>query len=305
MSSDMGDQRVLDDYPGNARPRLHRIVTLDLGGSKWIWATPDRAVQVGDPSAVTFKTVASNPSFPMEKSNVYAFDPKSDRKLRHLKNEAHYMSSVMGVIPAAVNAVADALLPYADVDLQSFNKEMRGPARSDPPIMEIRGGTAPVHPAAGFWTCAECDMNSDRDACLQIAFHSEQGRASSDTGQAGIPFEHSVIRTSLSTAMCHGIPDVLNLALVEQVCSRLRTIERAAKRNPRSPVFNGVETIVANGYDVAGGVATLNFDKNIAETQMNSAVIMKKLKMLREKLLTDVKTKIEKDPQGKGKGKVE
>ena len=96
--------------------------------------------------------------------------------------------------------------------------------------------------------------------------------------------------------MCHGIPDVVNLALVEQVCRRLRMIERAVKRNPRAPDFNGVETILANGYDVAGGVATLNFDKNIAETQMNDAVILKKLKMLREELLTDVNTKIEKVP---------
>ena len=301
----MADRNILNNYPGNAHPWLHRIVVLDVGGAKWIWATPDRAVQVGDLSAVTFKTVARNSNFPMEIGNVYAFDPESDRKLRQLKNKAHLMSSVMGVIPAAVNAVADAISLYADVALKSFNMELSGPVRSDPPRMEIGGGTAQVHPAAGVWTCAECVLLLDHDAWLQIAYHSERVRASDVNGQAGISIEHSVICTTLSTAMCYDISNVLDLAFVEQMSRRLLMIELAVKRNPQAPDFKGLEMIVANGYEAAGGVTTLDFDKYFAETQKNDAVIMKPLRMLREEPQSDVRTMKGKDPQGKGKGKEE
>ena len=92
MSLDVGDQQILVHYPNNAHPWHHRVLLVDLGGAKWIWSTPDRAVQVGDLSAVTFKTVGRNSDFPVVTGNIYAFDPLTDQELLQLKSEAHLMS---------------------------------------------------------------------------------------------------------------------------------------------------------------------------------------------------------------------
>ena len=109
-------------------------------------------------------------------------------------------------------------------------------------------------------------------------------------GQAGITVEHSVICTTFSLSIGYDTLNVLNLAFIDRTCRRLLMIERAVKRNPRAPDFEGLEMFLANGYDATGGVTTRDFDMFIAETQKNDAEIMKQTRLWREEDNADVKT---------------
>ena len=79
-------------------------------------------------------------------------------------------------------------------------------------------------------------------------------------------------------------------------------IERAVKRNPLAPDFEGLEMFLANGYDTTGGVTTRDFDKYIAETEKNDAVIMEQSRLRQEEHHADVMTKKESKGKGKDKG---
>ena len=96
--------------------------------------------------------------------------------------------------------------------------------------------------------------------------------------------------------------NVLNLASAEQMCRRLLMIERAVKRNPRAPDFEGLEAFLANGYDSRGGVITREFDKYIAELQKTVAQIMKQNRMLREEQDSDNRRRQPKHPKGQKAG---
>ena len=367
MSLDVGVPQIIVNYPDNRLPWHHRILLVDLGGGKWIWATPDRSVQVGDLTSLSFKTVVRNADFPPVTGNIYGFDPLTDQEILQLKSEAQLMASVMGVNTAAPNAVIDAVWLYADVAYEGFNTELSAAVMGNPLRMVIRGAAALAQPAEGVWTYAECVMTADRNGWLQekrsgvgrdprlgptcvrpdgtpcallknqlpklvsqamtsfpfsgppatpevltgivssghepIAYHSEWVRTSGVNGQAGIAVEHSVICTTLSLAIGYDTLNVLNLAFFEQMCRRLLMIERAVKRNPRAPDFEGLEMFLANGFDATGGVTTRDFDKYIAETQRNDAVIMKQSRLWREEHHADVKSK--KETKGKGKDKGE
>ena len=121
MSLDVGVPQIIVNYPDNRLPWHHRILLVDLGGGKWIWATPDRSVQVGDLTTLSFKTVVRNADFPPVTGNIYGFDPLTDQEILQLKSEAQLMASIMGVNTAAPNAVIDAVRVYADVAYEGFN----------------------------------------------------------------------------------------------------------------------------------------------------------------------------------------
>ena len=363
----MGVPQIIVNYPDNRLPWHHRILLVDLGGGKWIWATPDRTVQVGDLSTLSFKTLIRNTDFPPVTGNIYGFDPLTDQEILQLKCEAQQMASEMVVHTASPNAVIDAVWLFANVVHDGHITEMSAVVMSNPLRMVIRGATALAQPAEEVWMFTECVMTADRNGWLQekrswigrdprlgptclrpnktpgallksppiklvhqpimgfpfsgpqaisedltgkassgsepIAYHSEWVRTSSVNGLAGIAVEHSVICTTLSLAIGYDTLNVLNLAFVEQICRRLLMIERAVKRNPRAPDFEGLEMFLANGFDATGGVTTRDFDKYIADTQRNDAVIMKQSRLWREEHHADVKSK--KETKGKGKDKGE
>ena len=121
-------------------------------------------------------------------------------------------------------------------------------------------------------------------------------------GQAGIAVEHSVIGTTSSLAIGYDSLNVLNLAFIDRTCTGVLMIERAVKRNPRAPDFEGLEMFLDNGCGATGGVTTRDFDKHIAETQMNDAMIMKQSRLCREEHTAEEKTKKESKGTGKDKG---
>ena len=59
-------------------------------------------------------------------------------------------------------------------------------------------------------------------------------------------------------------------------------IQKAVKRSPQSPDFEGLDSYISHAYDQSGGIITLEFDKHIAEIQRNDAFVLKQGRLLRE-----------------------
>ena len=84
--------------------------------------------------------------------------------------------------------------------------------------------------------------------------------------------------------VCFDRLDALNLSAAEYVARRILMIQRAVKRNPRSPDFDGLESFLANTLDSQGGIVTLEFEKYMAGIQQAEAQVMKQQRMAREEV---------------------
>ena len=79
-------------------------------------------------------------------------------------------------------------------------------------------------------------------------------------------------------------------------------IERAVKRNPRNPDFEGLQVFMSNLFDSTGGIVTTEFDKYMAEVKKSEAIVMKQERMWSEEQAS--RDKRAADPKkGKGGGK--
>ena len=79
-------------------------------------------------------------------------------------------------------------------------------------------------------------------------------------------------------------------------------IQRAVKRNPRVPDFDGLECFMSNTLDVQGGLVTLEFEKHMAEIQKAEAQVMKQQRMARDEAHANDKHKGGKAGKGGGRG---
>ena len=81
-------------------------------------------------------------------------------------------------------------------------------------------------------------------------------RISGISPHAGIAIEHGVLFTILTLMICYDLLNVLNLASAEQAARRILMIERAVRRSPKSPDFEGLDVLLSNQFDSTGGVLT-------------------------------------------------
>jgi hypothetical protein len=100
------------------------------------------------------------------------------------------------------------------------------------------------------------------------------------SGSLAQEFKH--LMTVLWMMVCFDRLDVLNVASAEYVARRLLMIQRAVRRNPRAPDFDGLECFMANSLDIQGGIVTLEFEKHMAEIQKAEAQVMKQQRMARD-----------------------
>ena len=118
---------------------------------------------------------------------------------------------------------------------------------------------------------------------------------------SGLAQEFKHLMTILWMMVCFDRLDVLNVSSAEYVARRVLMIQRAVKRNPRSPDFDGLECFMPNALDVQGGIVTSEFEKHMSELQRSEAQIMKQQRLAREETEA-LETKKKKD-KGKGGGK--
>ena len=76
-------------------------------------------------------------------------------------------------------------------------------------------------------------------------------------------------------------------------------IQRAVRRNSRSPDFEGLECFLANSLDPHGGLVALDFERYIAEVQKSEAQVLKQQRLAKEETEANEKRK---QHRGKNQG---
>jgi hypothetical protein len=84
--------------------------------------------------------------------------------------------------------------------------------------------------------------------------------------------------------------NVYNSAGVEMLVRRALMVQRAVKRNCKSPDFSGLDLYLANTFDGAGGIVTSDFDRHIADQQRSESNIMKQARLWHEEIDSKKKT---------------
>ena len=99
---------------------------------------------------------------------------------------------------------------------------------------------------------------------------------------SGCSLELKVILEVLHHALVFDRLDVTNLASFELMARRALQIQRAVKRCPRHPTFEGLDLMLSSELDDTGGVVTTKFDAFIAEEQKNRGIILKQERLWRD-----------------------
>jgi hypothetical protein len=134
-------------------------------------------------------------------------------------------------------------------------------------------------------------------------FHGHWVRVSGVTASSGLAIEHSLLMMLLHLLVIFDGMNVYNLASAEHAVRRLLMIERAVKRSPRAPDFDGLEVYLSNTFDSSGGVVTSDFDRHIAEIKKSEAIILKQDRLWKEEQDHEAKKASRGSDVGKGKTK--
>ena len=83
--------------------------------------------------------------------------------------------------------------------------------------------------------------------------------------------------------------DMANSAACELLARNILRIQRAVRRNPRTPDFSGLDGMTRQAFDETGGIICSEFDKHYAESQRAQAQVMKQSRLWREEQDADDK----------------
>ena len=100
--------------------------------------------------------------------------------------------------------------------------------------------------------------------------------------KAGLAVEFMVHVYTLFYLWCVDLLDGRRLACAEHVARRLLMIQKAVRRCPRQPDFDGLSIYGKHMVDSTGAVVATTFDKFVAESQRNDAQTMKQDRLNRE-----------------------
>ena len=98
-------------------------------------------------------------------------------------------------------------------------------------------------------------------------YHSSWQNGSGVTAKSTACREHALLIHTIWLMRCVDSLDGANLASAEHLCRRILQIQRAVRRNPRAPDYEGLEGFTEHMVDGAMGVPTADFDRHIAELQ--------------------------------------
>ena len=114
----------------------------------------------------------------------------------------------------------------------------------------------------------------------------------------GIEFAYLV--HSLWLLACVDRLDCYRLSGAEHTARRILQIQRAVRRNPRSPDFDTLSEYMKHAADSSGSVTAPVFEKHVAERQRDEAQVMKQNRLASEEAHADEKRR--KPTKGAGKG---
>lgn len=129
--------------------------------------------------------------------------------------------------------------------------------------------------------------------------------ASGVSPKSGLCIEHALLVNVLYFLLCVDGLNIYSSTGVELLCRRLLQIQRAVRKNPRAPDFEGLESYTAHGLDSTGGALALEFDKHVASTQRDTAFIMKQMRLNREEQDAEGTRKSKANAKNKAKASAE
>eukprot|EP00971_Amphidinium_carterae_P337711 6474657-Amphidinium_carterae.1 len=141
---EIDEAQCLVDFFGDPNGyRWHMRVLLIQGGtnsSRWIWATPDLEVQVGDLADHRIVALSKGQPLPQDKIHeTYGFDPLTEDEMNRLRREAINLAKIVGfqvstTLSAVVGGVGQTWRisdPNSDLFGEAVPEEALGdPARS-------------------------------------------------------------------------------------------------------------------------------------------------------------------------------
>ena len=102
--------------------------------------------------------------------------------------------------------------------------------------------------------------------------------------------------------LCYDLLNGTNLASAEMASRRVLQIQKAVRKNPKSPDFTGLDYYMASALDPSGGLSTSSFETHISKIQLTAAQIMRQNRLLGEEISSDTKQKKEGNNKTKQKG---
>ena len=102
------------------------------------------------------------------------------------------------------------------------------------------------------------------------------------SAKSGLAIEFMQAVYTLFYLVCHDLLDGRHLVAAEHVARRILQIQKAVRRNPKSPDFEGLEVYGRHMTDSSGSVFAPTFDKHVAETQRAAAITLKQDRLNRE-----------------------
>ena len=114
------------------------------------------------------------------------------------------------------------------------------------------------------------------------AFAMQWENSSGVAPRSAVALEHRLGIMQLGLAVCQDRLDVTQLASIEHLARRLLQIEKAVRRNPKAPDFEGLNRYLDHVTDPASGAAAPLFDQHIADEMKVDANILKQTRLARE-----------------------
>jgi hypothetical protein len=102
--------------------------------------------------------------------------------------------------------------------------------------------------------------------------------------QSGLALEFVCLMNVLQLLTTFDQYNIYNSAGIEMLVRRALMVQRAVKRNCKSPDFSGLDLYLANTFDGTGGIVTSDFDRHIAEQQRSESNIMKQARLWHEEI---------------------
>ena len=132
--------------------------------------------------------------------------------------------------------------------------------------------------------------------CLAYADHYKGTSGMND--KSGLAVEFTVLVAILHMLISLDQLNPANLASAELLMRRVRMIQKAVKRNPKVPDFEGLEVHLSHLLDARGGIVTTAYDRHIAEEQKAEAITLKQTRLWRDEQEADAKRKSGKPAAG-------
>ena len=119
--------------------------------------------------------------------------------------------------------------------------------------------------------------------------------------QSAVANEMKVIMDTISYALTYDLVNIANLSSFEMLARRAIQIQKAVRKCPKHPSFEGLEMMLSSTLDESGGAVVSQFEAFYSDEQRKVAHILKQQRLWQEEREQDAK-RMDTRQRGKGGG---